>query len=138
VGGGCRAGIIGLPVYGFPFPRRGRIKVRRTVIASVPVIGIMVITVGISLSVVVMLEWMVIYRTTIVIVTTAIIAETHLQSSWNPTSVYPAITAPVVFPIARNPISIGIRGYCPITLYPNVVVKPVVPIPITFNPNIIR
>jgi phosphoribosylformylglycinamidine (FGAM) synthase-like enzyme len=98
------------PVDGTPFPFRSCIEMRRTVVASCPVVGIMVVSVNVSMSMQMMIIAMVINRSAVIIITSAVIAEMYMKRSRKPTCVYPTITATIIFPIAGNPISIGIRS----------------------------
>jgi hypothetical protein len=83
---------------------------RRTVIASLSVAWIVVVTVSISMIMIPGIILVVINRAAIVVVAAVVITKVHLTGPWHPASIYPTVTSPVVFPISRNPISIGIRS----------------------------
>jgi hypothetical protein len=68
----------------------------------------MVVAVSISVPVCIIVVTMIINRTSIIIVTSIIITEVGIERSWNPTSVYPAVASAIIFPIAGNPVSIGV------------------------------
>jgi hypothetical protein len=69
----------------------------------------MVVAISVSVPVRVIVVTMIIYRTSIIIVTSIIVTEMGAERSWNPTSVYPAVASAIIFPIARNPVCIGVR-----------------------------
>jgi hypothetical protein len=87
----------------------------------------MIITVSISVTMVVIVVLMIINRTSIIIVTTIVITEVHIMASRHPATVYPAITATMIFPITGNPVSVEIRRQRPVALYPYILMKPVIP-----------
>jgi hypothetical protein len=80
---------------------------------------------------------MIVHRTSVIIIPSAVIPEGQAVISGQPTSIYPSVSAPVRFPISRNPIGIRIRSYCPITLYPNIFAIIIIPCPIAVNPNVV-
>jgi hypothetical protein len=68
-----------------------------------------VVSIRITITAVVV-RLVIINRATVIIIASIVISVTHIETPRHPIGIYPSVAAPVIFPIAGNPIGAYIRS----------------------------